>query len=273
MPYRYQKKIAIINDFCGFGRCTITAALPIISAMKMQCCPLPTSIFSNHTGYDSFFMSDFTDKMDMYIEEWVKLGLRFDGILSGYLASHEQIHIVKKFFDIFKTENTVTVIDPVMGDNGKLYTSFSRTLAVSMAELLPYADILTPNLTEACILTDTEYDNKMNMSALETICEKLCDMGAKSVVISGVDRGEYLENIVFDGKYAEIVHEQKTGPCYSGTGDVFSAIIAADAVKDVPLLDSVKHASAFVAKSLGYTASLHVPEADGLCFEEFLSEL
>ena len=126
MSHNQQKKIAVINDFCGFGRCSIVTSLPIISAMKIQCCPLPTSIFSNHTGYDSFFYTDYTEHMNSYIDEWVKLNLRFNGILTGFLGSPEQIGIVKRFFELFKSNDNVIVVDPVMGDNGKLYPTPPR---------------------------------------------------------------------------------------------------------------------------------------------------
>ena len=169
MPHNRQKKIAVINDFCGFGRCSITASLPIISAMKIQCCPLPTSIFSNHTGFNSFFYTDYTESMPQYIDEWEKLSLSFNGILTGFLGSAEQIDIVKDFFKRFKKDDTVTVIDPVMGDYGKLYPTYTRKLADSMSSLVPFADILTPNLTEACILTGTEYKKNMGKTELTIV--------------------------------------------------------------------------------------------------------
>ena len=158
MPY--NKKIAVINDFCGFGRCSIAAQLPIISALKIQCCPVPTSIFSNHTGYDSFYYTDFTKHMYDYINEWKKLNLKFDAVLTGFLASVQQIEIVKYFFESFK--NTIKIIDPVMGDNGNLYPTYSNDLAQKIREIVCFADVLTPNLTEACILTNTEYNKNIS---------------------------------------------------------------------------------------------------------------
>ena len=129
MSHNRQKKIAVINDFCGFGRCSIAASLPIISALKIQCCPLPTSIFSNHTGFESFYYTDYTEHMVRYMQEWEKLDLQFHGILTGFLGSPEQIQIVKSFFERFKTDSNITVIDPVMGDYGRLYPTYSPRLA------------------------------------------------------------------------------------------------------------------------------------------------
>lgn len=269
-----MKKIAVINDFCGFGRCSIAVSLPVISAMKLQCCPLPTSIFSNHTGYDSFFSTDYTEHMDAYINEWVKLGLHFDGILTGYLGTPEQVAIVKRFFELFKKTHTLTVVDPVMGDGGKLYTSYSPILAKELKALLPYADVLTPNLTEACILAESAYKPDMTNTELTDLCYKLSAAGPDRIVISGIERGKYLENFVYEsGKEPQIISVPKEGPCRAGTGDVFSSIIIADMVHGKELAAAVKHASSFISKALRHTVELDLPLTDGICFEEYLSEI
>lgn len=270
MPY--NKKIAVINDFCGFGRCSIAVQLPIISALKIQCCPVPTSIFSNHTGYDSFYYTDFTKHMYDYINEWKKLNLKFDAVLTGFLASVQQIEIVKYFFESFK--NTIKIIDPVMGDNGNLYPTYSNDLAQKIRELACFADVLTPNLTEACILTNTEYNKNISNTKLNLICDKLCDLGSKKIVISGIERGEYIENFIYeqDKKY-QIIKEHKIYGCRSGTGDVFSSIIAADTVNNMDFALSVKHASEFIAKCLKTTNELNILSTDGICFENHLYEI
>lgn len=274
MSHNRQKKIAVINDLTGFGRCSIAISLPIISAMQIQCCPLPTSIFSNHTGFDSFFCTEYTEHMNAYMDEWKKLDLQFTGILTGFLGSPEQIEIVERFLGLFKTKDTITVIDPVMGDYGNLYPTYSPLLAEKMSSLVPYADVLTPNLTEACILTRTEYKADMDENDLIEMCKKLCEMGPRRIVVSGLERGHNLENFIYeDGKEPQIILEHKVGPFRSGTGDVFSTIIAADAVNGVEFADSVRHASSFVAKVLRRTVELDLPKTDGICFEEFLKEI
>ena len=274
MSHNHQKKIAVINDFCGFGRCSISVSLPIISAMKIQCCPLPTSVFSNHTGYESYYRTDYTEHMNAYMDEWEKLDLHFNGILTGYLASPEQIDIVKHFIERFKRNGTVTVVDPVMGDDGRLYPAYSPILAERMRSLVAYADILTPNLTEACILTDTEYREDMREEELFTICKRLSKLGPKRIVISGLECDGDLENYVYEaGKEPRLVREHKVGACRAGTGDVFSSMIAADAVNGKTLVEAVTHASSFIAKVLRRTVELDIPKADGICFEEFLSEI
>ena len=274
MAHNQQKKIAVINDFCGFGRCSLTVSLPVISALKVQCCPVPTSVFSNHTAYDSFFYTDYTAHMDAYIEEWKKLGLTFDGILTGFLGSPEQTEIVRRFLEYFKSAGTVTVVDPVMGDEGKLYSTYSPELAKQMKALLPFADILTPNLTEACILTDTPYRADMEPRELLAVCEKLSKMGPKKIVISGLEKEDWLINFVYEeGKEPVKVAGPKIGPSRAGTGDVFSSIIAADAVNGVSFLASVRHAAVFIAKVLTRAVELEIPTTDGVCFEEFLTEI
>ncbi len=274
MDHNRQKKIAVINDFCGFGRCSLSVALPIISALKVQCCPLPTSIFSNHTGFDRFYSTDFTAHMPAYIREWEALDLHFSGILTGFLGAPEQISLVRRFFERFKREDTIVVVDPVMGDGGKLYPTYSPRLAEEMGSLLPFADILTPNLTEACILTGTPYRENMSDEELYSLCHALSQMGPKKIVISGLSHLSRLDNFVYqEGKEAVMIGEDKVGPCRSGTGDVFSSILAADSVCGVPFQDCVAHAANFIAKVLRRTYEWEIPKTDGICFEEFLTEI
>ena len=180
MSHNNQKKIAVINDFSGFGRCSIAVALPILSVMKVQCCPLPTSIFSNHTGFPSYFFEDYTSRMVPYMQEWKKLDLHFNGICSGFLGSKEQIEIVKKFFKEFKTEETQIIVDPVMGDYGKPYPTYTEEMCGEMKKLVEFADILTPNVTEACVLTDTPYKEKWKIEEIQEMAEKIHKMGPKN---------------------------------------------------------------------------------------------
>ncbi len=269
-----QKKIAVINDFCGFGRCSIAVSLPIISAMKVQCCPVPTSIFSNHTAFDEYFYTDYTEHMDDYINEWEKLNLHFDGILTGYLGSPAQIDTVKRFIKRFKSKNTVAVIDPVMGDNGMLYSAYSKELSKKMCSLIPYADILTPNLTEACILTDTEYKKDMSVDELMKICKMLCNMGPQAIVVSGLETDGILQNFIYrKDKEPVTVCQKRVGPCRAGTGDVFSSIIAADTVNGVSIEGAVTHAADFISLAMKKTVEIGVPETDGICFEEVLTQI
>ncbi len=269
-----QKKIALINDYSGFGRCSVAVQLPIISALKVQCCPVPTSIFSNHTGFKSFFMEDFTDNMQAYIDEWKKLSLKFSGICTGFLGSSRQIDIVHGFIKDFKKEDTIVIIDPVMGDYGKIYKTYTDDMCLRMKELIKYADILTPNLTEACILTDTPYKDKWKTAEVVQIIEKLSAMGPEKVVITGIAQKSFVCNLCYKkGLEPIMLKTHRIGTERSGTGDVFSAIIAADAVNGVPFKDSVKKASNFIKLCIEKSIELDIPVTDGVAFEEVLNKL
>ncbi len=275
MPKRnQQKKIAIINDMSGFGRCSIAVSLPVISHMKIQCCPVPTSIFSNHTGYESFYFEDFTEQMIPYIEEWKKLGLKFDGICSGFLGSARQIEIVKNFFKYFKGENTIVILDPIMGDDGKPYTTYTRELCQRMKHLVPYADIVTPNLTEACILTDTPYKKRWKLKELRELTSKIEAMGPKKIVITGIPQGSYIANYCYEtGREPSIIKTHRVGTSRCGTGDLFCSIIAADAVNGTEFYASVRKASLFIKKCIIKSIEMDIPLTDGVCFEELLYKL
>lgn len=273
--HNHQKKAAVINDFSGFGRCSLTTAIPILSAMRIQCCPLPTAIFSNHTGYPSYYWTDFTEHMKPYMEEWRKLELHFNAIQTGFLGSIAQIDCIKSFLQTFQDKDTIVVIDPVMGDYGKLYPTYSRELAEAMRALTEHATILTPNLTEACILTGVPYQDCFSEKILEQMCEQLSAQGAEKIVITSIQLGETeLGNFVYErGKPARLLRTRKILPCRSGTGDVFSAILTGDAIHGVDFTTSVQHASAFIAKTIERTIAMQIPETDGICFEEYLYEL
>lgn len=274
-PHNNQKKIAVINDISGFGRCSITVALPIISHMKLQCCPLPTSIFSNHTGYEHYFFDDYTQKMREYIENWKLLGLEFEGIATGFLGSKEQIEIVEEFIREFRTERTKVIIDPVMGDNGVLYPTYTEEMRREMRKLVSYADILTPNLTECCFLTDTPYrEFGWSRKELFEMAEKLSGVGADKIVISGIPMGEYLGNVVYETNGTKkIIRSKRIAQERAGTGDIFSSIIAADCVNQVDFTESVKKAVKFIKDCMVITSKREIPSEDGVCFEEILYRL
>lgn len=272
--HNHQKKIAVINDFSGFGRCSIAVALPVISALKIQCCPLPTSIFSNHTGFKSFFFDDYTDKMTSYINEWKKLHLRFNGITTGFLGSKRQIEIVTQFFRDFKCNDTLIIVDPVMGDYGKPYPTYTLEMCDEMKKLVQYADIITPNLTELCILTDTPYKDQWKLSEIHDMAETLSVQGPQKIVVTGITQGNFIANYCFEsGSTPRVLRTHKVGTQRSGTGDIFAAIIAADAVNGVPFDISVKKASNFIKKCILKSIELDIPVTDGVCFEEVLHTL
>lgn len=275
MSHNNQKKIAIINDISGFGRCSVAVSLPVISHMKVQGCVLPTSIFSNHTGFPSYYYDDYTSHMRSYMEEWKKLDLRFEGIASGFLGSAEQIQIVKDFIRMFRDERTHVIVDPVMGENGRAYPTYTQKMCDKMKHLVEYADILTPNVTEACMLADMPYkEYGWEKYELHEMMERLRGLGAKKIVISGLNTEAYISNAISE-KPGEltVLRQKRVGKVRSGTGDIFSAIIAADCVNGVDFETSVRKAAAFVRDCIRVTERLDIPETDGVCFEEILYRL
>ena len=269
-----QKKAAVINDFTSFGRCSLAVTIPILSAMKVQCCPVPTAFFTNHTGFDSFAWTDNTGHLDSYIDEWRRLGLRFDAIQTGFLGSHAQVAFVSRFIAAFRTPETTVCIDPVMGDYGRLYPTYDMERAESMRAFLDIADLLTPNLTEACILASVPYRDDFSDAGLEELCEKISGRNSAKVVVSGIPRGDDLVNFIYEpGKEPSVFAERRIGADRSGTGDVFASVMLADAVNGVDFAESVRRASRFTASAVRRTVEMGIPEKDGLAIEEVLMEL
>lgn len=275
MSHNNQKKIAIINDLSGFGRCSLTVSLPIISYLGIQCCPIPTSILSNHMGFEEFFFDDYTGRMEEYIGKWRKLGLKFEGITSGFLGSKEQIETVIRFIREFGGGQTKVIIDPVMGDNGRIYATYTEEMCGEMRRLIEYADIITPNLTECCRLTDTVYKEEgWEEEELYGMAGKLLGQGPEKVVITGILQGDFIASYaVENGKEPKMIQVHKAGTERSGTGDVFASIIAADAINGVGFEDSVRKASDFVREGILKSVELDIPSTDGVCFEEILYTL
>jgi len=277
MDHNRQRKIALMTDFTGFGRCSVTVQLPVISKLKIQCVPVPTAVFSNHPGFPEHRHWDFTDHMDTYLSMWEDLGLRFEGICIGYLNSTLQIEMAEKLIQNFKAKDNVVIVDPVMGDHGKLYSTVDQAMTLKMKELVGKADIITPNLTEACILTDTPYKEKWKETELRQIGQKLLSLGVSKVVITGIPQKSFLCNMCVDGSGSEILFRMvktiRIGTSRSGTGDLFAAIVAADAVNGVDFVDSVKRASGFVKKCILKAIEMDLPITDGVPFEEVLDTL
>jgi pyridoxine kinase len=270
-----QKKIAVINDFTGFGRCSLTVFLPIVSALKVQCCAIPTALLSAHTAYDEFYLRDCTADLPPYIANWKHLGLQFSGIATGYFGSPAQFAIAKDFIADFRSDNTLVLVDPVMADDGVLYEGFTEKTCERMRSLVPDADLLTPNVTEACLLTGTPYhEGSWRRRELEVLTEQLAELGAKNIVITGIPAGTYVANACREkGGDLQIFRTLRSGQPRSGTGDVFSAILIADAVNGRTLPDSVQHAARFIQKCMIKSEEMKIPPEDGVCFEELLDIL
>lgn len=284
----FVPRLAMINDIAGFGRCSTTVSLPVISVMKVQVCPVPTSVLSNHLGFPLCHFDDYTSHMRDYIKVWGELGLTFDGLYCGFLGNEEQIDIVREFVEMFRPP--LFLLDPVMGDHGRAYSSITETHVQKMKELLPLADIITPNITESCLLTGTPWkDGEWTMQELSGLCERLADIcqqesvssseasvgtvSGASIVITGIRQGDSLVNFLWDDGIYTTVASPIAGASRPGTGDIFASILAADAVRGETLLTSVQKAANFVGLCIAGSEKAGTPVQEGVVFEKYLAAL
>lgn len=284
----FVPRLAMINDIAGFGRCSTTVSLPVISVMKVQVCPVPTSVLSNHLGFPLCHFDDYTSHMRDYIKVWKELGLTFDGLYCGFLGNEEQIDIVREFVEMFRPP--LFLLDPVMGDHGRAYSSITETHVQKMKELLPLADIITPNITEVCLLTGTPWkDGEWTMQELSGLCERLADIcqqesvssgetsvgtvSGASIVITGIRQGDSLVNFLWDDGIYTTVASPIAGASRPGTGDIFASILAADAVRGETLLTSVQKAANFVGLCIAGSEKAGAPVQEGVVFEKYLAAL
>lgn len=265
-----QKKIAVINDFSGFGRCSLTVSLPIVSAFGIQCCCLPTAIFSNHTAYKNYFFDDYTANMPEFTKNWEMLELGFDGIYSGFLGSAAQVDIVIEFIKRFRGENTKLIVDPVMGDNGVLYSTCTDEMRKELKKLAAMADIVTPNTTELCFLTDTPYSENIGRDEIKDMAAQLCETGSKNVVVTGIRNGRAIANLIYSKQGSCFVSSLKRGIDRAGTGDVFSSVVASAVVNGETLRDSVLKAARLIEDAGSLSDELEIPPENGICFEKFM---
>lgn len=265
-----QKKIAVIQDMCGFGRCSMTVALPLISAYGIQACPVPTALFSNHTAFDSFYREDLTDRMMDYVEPWKGLKLKFDGIMSGYLANVNQVLHVIEFINQFKKKDTMVVVDPVMGDNGRLYRCIDDAMQDKIRLLITKADVVTPNVTECCAITGTEYSDNMPLEVIRSMGTQLLDMGPEKVVITGIPMKSFIGNLCVTGSGTTLIKRKKTGDTRCGTGDAFTAMLTALLVNRTDFEMAVRKTSAFIARAVAKSDELGIDKKNGIAFEKFM---
>ena len=271
-----QKKIALINDITGFGRCSVAVMAPIISAMKIQAVAVPTAILSTHTQFPEYYFDDYTPRMRDYIQTYKNLNMEFDGIATGFLGSEEQVDIVIDFIQSFGTKDSMILVDPVMGDYGKLYKTYTPQMCDKMKGLVQYANILTPNLTELCTLLDTNYGNgKFSTDELEEMCRQLALRGPEHIVVTGIpfQKNQIMNYIYSQRENSRIVMVDRIGVDRSGTGDVISAVIAGMFMNGHGFYDSVRKAAEFASKCIKYCEDNQVPSYWGLSFEMYLKDL
>lgn len=274
------KKAAVINDLSGFGKCSLTATIAVLSVMGVQPCPMPTAVLTNQTGYKNHYCIDLTDELCHYKEMWSLNNESFDGIYSGYIADKRQVDIIFDFINTFRKSNTVVLVDPVMGDNGRLYSAYNDESCKKICGLARSADIITPNLTELCILTDTDFDELNSHCASDDFLDRISEVAKNAIshseqkiVVTGISKGNYLYNGVFSKKDCEFVKAECHGGSFSGTGDIFASIMFASVVNGESLVSSVKKAVSFIEKATADTAKEPYDRNDGINFEKFLYQL
>ena len=268
------KRVGAINDISGFCRCSLTVAMPIFSALGIWCCPLPTAILSNHTGYDKFFFDDYTDKMNSYWKMWEENKIELNAIYTGFLGSEKQIDIVMDFIKKFKTENNIVVIDPVMGDDGVLYSTYTKNMQLEMKKLIKYADVITPNITECSFLSDTKYKGEdISIDTAREMCKKI--KGVKNIVLTGIRNNDKIINFIYDTETQneDIVSRKANDIYYAGTGDVFSSVLCGYLLKGVPLKKAVEKSALFVEKAVNLSVEFNIDHKEGLAIEKCLKDL
>ncbi|MDO4518910.1 MAG: pyridoxamine kinase [Eubacteriales bacterium] len=300
-----MKKAIIINDLSGMGKCSLTAAIPVISVMGVQAIPLPTAVLSNQTDYDSYYCVDLTEHIDEYVSEWKKRGLHPDGIYTGFFTNAKQAEVFLKFIDAFSDEHTFLLTDPVMGDQGDVYDIYTDELLERMRKLAHRAHVITPNLTEALLLLYgkdemlkqwQKFQNEKEVRKLGRRITEAFDL--EGVVITGLDLKDQNSQSMIGTLVCEKKHgsnktksEQsamnektvqyetrmetspKIGGSYSGTGDIFASVICAGMLRNLSLNQCVRRAMNLIEKSLKMTEKEHTDRNDGICFEQYLFEL
>ena len=274
----HTPRVAAIHDLSAFGRCSLTVVMPVLSAMGVQCCPIPTAYLSTHTGgFEGMVTLDLTEQMEGTIRHWGELGLTFDGVYTGFLGSSRQIDLCIRAIRELKSGGGIAVVDPVMGDHGRRYRTYTEEMCAGMGELCRHADVITPNLTEAAFLLGLDYDSLTGSGAegME-LARMLSDNGRRSVVLTGVSDGEGRVGAACWDKTAgrgQLVMAPRVEGAYHGTGDLFSAVLTGSLVRGESLACAAEKAAQFVSRCAARTKAQTYPRREGVDFEPLLGQL
>ena len=272
-------KIMAIQDMSGVGRCSLTVILPIMSALGCQVCPLPTALLSNHSEYREFYFFDFTDHMEEYYSYWEKNNFWFDCIYSGFIGSEDQIDIIGHIINKVKSKNNqaLVLVDPVMGDHGFTYATYNDKMIGKMSLLVKKADIITPNLTEACILLGKEYcGERVTMPQIKGYLKDLSGLGPRISLITGVvtHEGQHI-NVCYDKEEDKfwLAPFNYVDKRYPGTGDLFTSLFLGYYMKGKTLPEAMEEAARFVSLSVHVSNQADAPSSEGVIFEKIMKEL
>ncbi|PRR77166.1 Pyridoxine kinase [Clostridium liquoris] len=276
---RPVKRVAAIHDLSGFGRSSLTAIIPILSTMGIQVCPVPTAILSTHTGdFEGYSFVDLTDSMEAYIEHWHKLNIDFDCIYSGFLGSVRQINIVSKFIDLFYHDDCLVVVDPVMADNGKLYTTMTEEMVENMRKLISKANIITPNFTEAAYLLGEEYNTDINEDKIKKWMIRLSEMGPNTVIITSVPdiKEDKTTSVIAYNKEDDVfwkVSCKYIPTFYPGTGDAFTSVLVGSLLQGDSLPIALDRGVQFITACIKASYGFKYPHREGVLLERVLDTL
>ena len=265
-----MKRIVTIQDISCVGKCSLTVALPIISAMGIETAVIPTAVLSTHTAFKNFTYRDLTNDLPKIASHWKQEKFNFDGIYTGYLGSIEQIDMLKEFFKQFKTSENFIFIDPVMADNGKLYAGFDTNFVKEMKELCKTADIIVPNLTEASYMLETEYKEKYSEEEIKHMLIELSNLGPKYVVLTGVSFKDNELGVMSYNKETNkffTYFKEKVPAKYHGTGDVFASTLVGAITNNNTIEEGLKIAVDYVWETINDTYKTNKEDAYGVNFE------
>lgn len=271
-----MKRILTVQDISCVGKCSLTVALPVISAMGVEASILPTAVLSTHTMFRNFTCKDLTDQVRPITAHWKQEGLTFDALYTGYLASLEQIDLMKTLFDDFKTPNNFVFVDPAMADNGRLYAAFDENFAKHMATLCAKADIIVPNVTEACFMTGTPYRADPDEAYARELLLKLADLGAHISILTGVGLAPGKTGVMgYDCRTGEFWHysHDKLPVSYHGTGDIFSSTCVGAMCRGRDWKQAVQIAADFTAQCIRVTLEDPAEPWYGVNFEQAIPYL
>ena len=268
------KKILTIQDISCVGQCSLTVALPILSACGLETCILPSAVLSTHTaGFDGFTFRDLTEDMPEIHKHWQKENIKFKAIYTGYLGSVKQVGYVKDILDTMGTDDCVRIVDPAMADNGKLYALFDEEYVKAMRVLCASADILLPNITEACFLADVEYRESYDESYIRKLLDKLAGLGAKTIVLTGVSYAPEKTGVIVyeDGAIRYYEHDKISKGCH-GTGDIYASAFTGALLNDKDIFEAARIAADYTVKCIVNTQG-DVDHWYGAKFETALGDL
>ena len=271
-------KVAAVHDLSGLGRCSLTAALPVLSAMGVQACPVPTAVLTCQTGYGHYYCVDYTDRLPHFTHQWLRQGVKLDGIFTGFMASPRQIAVVEQFIDQLSGPGTLLLVDPVMADNGALYPSHQGEMCRAMARLSRRAQVLTPNLTELCVLTGADYaavtaakERDELLGRIRALARGLLTGPCRAVLVTGIFWDSQVCNLVVTPA-GESEHWAPAVPeSFSGTGDLFSSVVCGAMVRGQDAHQATRRATAFLSAAIALTArNGYQDRNDGVDFEPCL---